>query len=126
MPKGYTYILLCEGDNLYTGSTRNIRRRFAQHLHGQGANFTRKHKPIKIVYLEEHGRIDHAFYREKQIQRWSRGKKDALIHGDENLLHALAACRNWSHYLRSPLDLLRFHSAQVARGSLAESKVRGG
>ncbi len=78
MPKGYTYILLCEGDNLYTGSTRNIERRFAQHLNGEGANFTRKYKPIRIVYLEEHPRIDLAFYREKQIQRWSRGKKGII------------------------------------------------
>ena len=98
MPKGYTYILLCEGDNLYTGSSRNIHRRFVQHLSGEGANFTRKFKPIRVVYLEEHSRIDHAFYREKQIQRWSRMKKEALIQGDENLLHVLAECMNDSHW----------------------------
>jgi putative endonuclease len=98
MPTGYTYILLCEGDKLYTGSTRNIYRRFAQHLSGEGANFTRKFKPIRVVYLEEHSRKDYAFYREKQIQRWSRMKKEALIQGDENLLHVLAECMNDSHW----------------------------
>lgn len=100
MVKGYTYILLCENNNLYTGSTRNIDRRFNQHLKGEGANFTRKHKPIKIVYLETHTRIDHAFYREKQIQRWSRAKKEALINGDLNELHRLAACMNETYFGR--------------------------
>lgn len=106
MAKGYTYILLCEGDRLYTGSTRNMERRFAQHCAGEGANFTCKYKPIRVVYLELHDRIDFAFYREKQIQRWSRTKKDALIRGDSNALHVLAECRNETHFasrLRSRL-----------------------
>jgi putative endonuclease len=104
MVKGYTYILRCEGNNLYVGSTRNIERRFKQHLNGEGANFTRKNKPIEIVYLETHTRIDHAFYREKQIQRWTRAKKEALIIGDDNELNRLASCMNESHYLRSAFD----------------------
>ena len=101
MIKGYTYILRCEGDNLYTGSTRNIEKRFTQHCSGQGANFTKKFRPIEIVYVESHSRIDQAFYREKQIQRWSRSKKEALIKGDKNELHRLSICQNETHYLLS-------------------------
>jgi len=51
------------------------------------------------VYFEEHNRIDQAFKREKQIQRWSRGKKEALIQGNEEELHRLAECLNLTHYL---------------------------
>lgn len=90
MPNCYTYILRCEGNHLYTGSTKDISRRFAQHLAGEGANFTKKHKPIEIVYLEVFDRIDHAYYREKQIQRWSRAKKEALIERHFESLSALS------------------------------------
>jgi len=34
--------------------------------------------------------FDDAFYREKQIQGWSRQKKEALINGKNNLLPDLA------------------------------------
>lgn len=75
----YTYILRCEGNLFYTGSTKNIGNRFAQHMAGEGANFTKRHKPIEIVYLEKFDRIDLAYNREKQIQGWGRAKKLALI-----------------------------------------------
>lgn len=84
--KGYTYILRCADGSYYTGSTKDINRRLRQHQAGEGANHTRKYGPVELVYLEEYQRIDHAFYREKQIQGWNRRKKEALIRGDfENL-----------------------------------------
>jgi putative endonuclease len=43
-----------------------------------------------LVYYEEYQRIDEAFYREKQIQGWSRKKKEALIEGNAELLPELA------------------------------------
>jgi putative endonuclease len=46
--------------------------------------------PVNLVYYEEYDRIDEAFYREKQIQKWSRKKKKALIDGDLSNLPALA------------------------------------
>jgi putative endonuclease len=55
-----------------------------------GANFTRKHPPIRIAYFEEYQRIDEAFYREKQVQNWSRSKKEALIRGEFQTLKSLA------------------------------------
>ena len=46
--------------------------------------------PVKLVYVEEYPRIDHAFYREKQVQGWSRKKKEALIEGKYEKLPELA------------------------------------
>lgn len=66
--KGYTYILQCADGSYYTGSTKDLDIRIAQHQSGEGANYTAKHLPVKLVYFEEYGRIDEAFYREKQIQ----------------------------------------------------------
>ncbi len=81
MKKGYMYILKCSDNSYYTGSTVDLERRFYEHQNGDGANYTKKHLPVELVYFEEFSRIDEAFYREKQVQGWSRRKKEALIEG---------------------------------------------
>lgn len=93
------YILKCSNGNYYTGSTNNLELRLQQHKNGEGSNYTKKYLPVELVYFEEYQRIDIAFYREKQIQGWSRKKKKALINGIENNLHKLSECKNESHYL---------------------------
>ena len=75
------YILLCANGKFYVGSTKYLDRRIEQHQNGSGANFTRKHLPIKLVYYEEFDRIEEAFHREKQIQSWRHEKKKALVEG---------------------------------------------
>lgn len=96
---GYTYILECSDGSFYTGSTIDLERRLEQHQNGEGANHTKKRLPLKLVYVEVFPRIDEAFYREKQIQGWSRAKKLALIENMPNELKKLAECMNESHYL---------------------------
>ena len=88
--KGYMYILLCSNGSYYTGSTNNLELRLKQHQNGEGANHTKKYLPVTLVYYEEYQRVEDAFYREKQVQGWSRKKKEALINGDRNLLPELA------------------------------------
>lgn len=75
----YLYILECADGSYYTGSTKDLEKRIAEHQTGKGANYTSKHLPTKLVYCEEYDRIDRAFYREKQTQNWSHAKKKALI-----------------------------------------------
>lgn len=67
-----------------------MERRKEQHQRGEGANFTRNHLPVELVYFEEFQRIDEAFYREKQVQGWSRKKKEALINGELDKLPGLS------------------------------------
>ena len=90
MKKGYMYILECSDGSYYTGSTTNLELRLQQHQNGEGANHTKKRLPVTLVYYEEYARIDEAFYREKQVQGWSRKKKEALINGNPELLPQLA------------------------------------
>lgn len=85
----YMYILLCANDTYYTGSTKNLERRLAQHQAGEGANYTKKHAPVELVYYEEYSRIDRAFEREHQVKKWSRRKKRALIDGKSDQLPIL-------------------------------------
>lgn len=79
MAKGYMYILKCADDSYYTGSTIDLELRVIQNQNGEGANYTRKRLPVLLVYYEEYQNIEDAFYREKQVQGWSRKKKEALI-----------------------------------------------
>ena len=96
------YILLCSNGTYYTGSTKNLDKRMQEHQNGEGANFTKKHLPVKLVYYEFFERIDEAFYREKQVQNWSRNKKEALINKENSNLHDLSECRNETHYRNAP------------------------
>lgn len=101
--KGYVYILKCANDSYYTGSTTNLEKRLWQHKNGEGAKFTKAHLPVELVYTEEFSRIEDAFHREKQIQGWSRKKKEALIAGDFNALHKLAECQHaWFDSAQQP------------------------
>ena len=92
------YILECADGSYYTGSTVNIVLRLEQHQNGEGANYTKKRLPVKLVYSESYPRIDEAFYREKQVQGWSRKKKEALINGLPEELNKLAECKNKTHF----------------------------
>ncbi len=93
----YMYILKCDDGSYFTGSTKNLERRLWQHQNGLGANYTKKHLPVKLVYAEEYQRIDDAFYREKQVQGWGHKKKEALISQNYIELHKFSECQNESH-----------------------------
>jgi len=96
----YMYILKCADGSYYTGSTWNLEKRLAEHQSGLGAKHTARRLPVELIYCEEYDRVEDAFNREKQIQGWSRKKKEALIAGDLNELHLLAECKNKTHWLR--------------------------
>lgn len=91
------YILECSDGSYYTGSTNDLELRLIQHQAGEGANFTKRRLPVKLLYFEEYSRIDEAFYREKQIQGWSRKKKEALMNGMTDEIKRLAECMNETH-----------------------------
>ncbi|WP_298147335.1 GIY-YIG nuclease family protein [Flavobacterium sp.] len=90
MVSGYMYILKCRDGSYYVGSTFDLELRLNQHQCGEGANHTRKRLPVELVYYEEFDRIDEAYYREKQVQKWRREKKEALINGLHDNLPELA------------------------------------
>lgn len=75
----FMYILQCNDQTFYTGSTKNLERRLEEHSNGLGANYTKKRLPITLVYYEFYDSIKTAFKREKQVQNWSHEKKKALI-----------------------------------------------
>jgi len=96
--KGYVYILKCSDGGCYTGSTIALDKRIKEHQDGRGANHTKKRLPVELLYVEEYLNIATAFEREKQIQSWSRAKKEALINGELEALPNLAEYMNSSNY----------------------------
>lgn len=92
------YILKCSDGSYYTGSTNDLDRRMIEHRSGIGANHTKSRLPVELVYVEEHSRIDEAFYREKQVQGWNREKKETLIKSKEEQLPKLS--KNHTEYPR--------------------------
>ena len=77
---------------------------FLKFKHQKCVTSARKRLPVKLVFVEQFDRIDEACAREKQIQGWSRKKKESLIQGDYNQLHALSICRNSNKSKKLPED----------------------
>ena len=90
MSKGFMHILEYSDASFYTGSTKDLEKRFWEHKNEVGANYTKSRLPVELIYYEEYERVDEAFFREKQVQGWSRKKKLALIEGKPELLPKLA------------------------------------
>ena len=98
--KEYFVDILHWADGLYyTGVTGNLERRLAQHQTGAIKTcFTYHRRPVTLVFSQAFGAVLEAIQAEKQIKKWSRKKKEALILGDWELLHQLAKCRNGSRH----------------------------
>ena len=91
---GYVYILECADGTYYVGSTTNIEARLWQHQHGPGgAAYTRRRRPVRLVWCAEFESIAAAFAFEKQVQGGRRDKREALIRGEYDLLPALSSRR---------------------------------
>lgn len=85
----FVYVLRCADDSFYIGETNDVARRVARHNDGTGAVHTAKRRPGRLVYAEEHPSRADCLKRERQLKRWTRAKKEALIAGDRVLLAKL-------------------------------------
>lgn len=75
----FVYTLLCDDGSLYTGSSNNPHKRLLNHKDGKGERYTKLHKPVEILYIEELPDKSAALKRELQIKGWTRLKKEKLI-----------------------------------------------
>jgi putative endonuclease len=63
---------------LYIEVTTDLGRRLEEHRLGQSVH-TSRYNITRLVYIESHDTAPDAIEREKQIKRWRREKKIALI-----------------------------------------------
>jgi putative endonuclease len=75
----YCYILECEDGTYYTGWSTDPQRRLRQHNGGYGSRYTRSHRPVQLVYVEECVDKSAALKREKAIKKLPRSQKKELI-----------------------------------------------
>lgn len=56
----YVYVLQCEDNHYYVGTTTNVARRFGEHKSGKnGAAYTKRHKPLKVVETIDLGVVEY-------------------------------------------------------------------
>jgi putative endonuclease len=77
----FVYLLGCSDDSLYCGSTFDLKNRLKEHHSGEAAAWTRKRRPVQLVYYESHESLLEARRREKQLKGWRIQKKLNLING---------------------------------------------
>jgi putative endonuclease len=76
----YVYVLTNWNNRvMYVGVTNDLERRLLEHKNKLVKGFTEKYNVNKLVYFEETSDVNAALAREKEIKKWRREKKDALV-----------------------------------------------
>jgi len=76
----YVYMMMSSSRRaLYTGVTGQFRQRVWEHKTGAVDGFSKQYHTTRLVYFEPYRYVRNAIGREKQIKRWRREKKIALI-----------------------------------------------
>ena len=87
----YVYLLECSDNTYYTGITSDLETRVESHQSGKHQDsYTASRRPVELVFYCEFTEAAKAIETEKQIKKWSRAKKQALISGDFDSLPNLA------------------------------------
>jgi putative endonuclease len=77
----FVYILECRDGSLYTGIAIDVARRYAMHVAGKGARYTRAHPPARVLATFPHPDRAAASRAEYAIKQLSPGAKRALCIG---------------------------------------------
>jgi putative endonuclease len=84
---------------LYIGVTNNLAARLKEHWDNRGKpeTFAGKYYCYNLVYYEVNPSINAAIAREKELKKWSRNKKIALIqsHNPEWFFLNRDICKDW-------------------------------
>ncbi len=76
----YVYVLTNDNNNvMYIGITNDLKRRVYEHKSNIIEGFTKKYHVHKLVYYEITTDVNSAIAREKQLKKWKRAKKNALV-----------------------------------------------
>ena len=87
------YILRLTSGGLYVGSTSDLRRRYTEHCSGKACRTTSVDTPVEMIYHEQYESMSEARRRERQVKKWSRAKKEALVVSDMDTLKRLSRSR---------------------------------
>ncbi len=79
----FLYLIECRDGSIYTGITVNVHARYAAHVSGKGARYTRSHPPRRLLAALEYPDRSAAAMAEYQIKQLSPPEKRAFgkLHG---------------------------------------------
>ena len=69
------YLLECMNGSYYSGITNNLEARYAAHLAGKGAKYTRANPPIKILASRHYADRSSASIAESVLKKLPRSQK---------------------------------------------------
>ena len=78
----WVYLLRCADGSYYAGHTDDLDKRIGEHTTGACGGYTATRLPVELVFSQSCPTRIEALSFERQIKRWSRAKKEALIRGD--------------------------------------------
>ncbi len=89
----FLYLLECEDQSIYTGIAVDVAARYAAHLKGTGARYTRAHRPRKLLAVVEYtsrSAASQAEYMIKQMtardkREFAKGAKSSSGHTNANI-----------------------------------------
>jgi len=83
----FVYLLRCRDNSLYCGYTKNLDNRLEKHNKGTASKYTKRNRPVRLVYFEKQETISSALKREIQIKKFSKKEKELLVKNQQlNLL----------------------------------------
>lgn len=77
----FFYILRCADNSLYSGVTTDLNRRLLEH-NGEGNNgakYTRSHRPVQLVHVEQYEGRSAALRRESEVKNMTKKEKEKLL-----------------------------------------------
>jgi putative endonuclease len=89
---------------LYSGVTSNLLQRVAQHREQTLGGFTARYGIKRLVWFESHDAMEPAIHREKQLKRWRREWKLALIEEANPLWRDLAEDFGFEPLIKGQVD----------------------
>jgi len=74
----YVYLIECRDGSVYTGIATDVDRRYAEHVAGKGARYTRSHPPLRLLARFPHLDRAAASRAEYEIKQLTPARKRAL------------------------------------------------
>ncbi|NLK94533.1 MAG: GIY-YIG nuclease family protein [Clostridiales bacterium] len=90
----FVYVLLCEDETFYKGMTKDLYRRFYEHFTGIGAEYTKAHKPVKVIHYERFATKEEARKREEELKsgygrEWIKREYVKYLQDEENIKQSI-------------------------------------
>jgi len=104
-------MIRCEDNSIYTGMTNNIEERFAKHISGTGAKYTKSHKPEKIEAVWRCKEKSHACKLEYQLKHLTKQQKEDIIQ-----------YQKLSMYFKGKIDCRRYYRIKELKNDGTEIK----